>query len=139
MNEKQCNNRREFLVKSTATAGGLILSLAGIKAVNAEIPGDDLTIKIDDKSPLNNVGGSKTFESGIGNIIVVRTSETAFKAYSAVCTHKGGDLTYNESSKMLVCGLHNSKFDADGKNAGGPAKNPIKVYTSETTLVVKLK
>lgn len=139
MNEKNCDNRREFLVKSSATAGGLILSLAGITAVNATTTPDELTIKLDDKSPLAKVGGWQTIDSSAGKLIIVRTSETAFKAYSAVCTHKGATLNYDEKSKMIICPSHGSKFDADGKNAGGPAKTPIAVYAAESSVVVKLK
>ncbi|HRH43715.1 MAG TPA: Rieske (2Fe-2S) protein [Pyrinomonadaceae bacterium] len=139
MNEKICDNRREFLVKSTATAGGLILSLAGINAVNANnAVADDLSVKIDDKSPLNKVGGSQVVDSPSGKVIIVH-AEGGFKAYSAVCTHKGATIGYDEKSQMLVCPSHGSKFDAEGKNAGGPAKTPLPVYAAENSVVVKLK
>ena len=138
-NEKTCDNRREFLVKTTATAGGLILSLAGVSAVSANETTDELTVKLDDKSELGKVGGSQLFDTPKGKIIVVRTSETAFKAYSAVCTHKGGTLGYNEKTQQLACPLHGSKFDLEGKNASGPAKTPLSVFATQSALVVNLK
>lgn len=138
MNEKICDNRREFLVKSTATAGGLILSLAGINTVNANTVADDLSVKLDESSPLNKVGGSQVVDSASGKILIVH-AETGFKAYSAICTHKGAVLGYDEKSKLVVCPSHGSKFDAEGKNAGGPAKTPLPVYTAENSVVVKLK
>ena len=137
--EKTCDNRREFLVKSTATAGGLILSLAGVSSVNANDTTDELTVKLDDKSALGKVGGSQTFDTDKGKIIVVRAGEMAFKAFSAICTHKGGPLKYDEKTGQLACPWHGSKFDMDGKNVGGPEKTPLAVFSTQNALVVNLK
>ena len=71
-------------------------------------------------------------------MIVVRTGEMAFSAYSAVCTHKSGTLKYDAESKMLVCPLHNSKFDAAGKPVSGPAKLPLATYGAQESVVVTL-
>src|SRR5688500_7879407 len=114
MNEKNCPNRREFLVKTTATTGGLVLSLAGLNAPQAQTKDDDdVTLKLDEKNPLSQVGGAYFFDYKGDKIVVIRRSETEFAAYSAICTHQGGFLNYNEKNQELVCPLHNSRFGTD--------------------------
>jgi Rieske Fe-S protein len=138
--EQNCNGRREFLVKTTATAGGLLLGLSGLNNVSAkETEGDDVTIKLDEKSPLSKVGGSYTFDYKGDKIIVIRKTETDFAAFSAICTHKGGPLEYKEKTQQLVCPWHNSKFDTAGQPAGGPAKTPLRNFATEKAVVVNLK
>lgn len=139
MNNKICKNRREFLVKSTATASGLVLSLAGLNAINAETKDDDVTLKLDEKSPLNKIGGAYFFDYKGDKIVVIRKSETEFVAYSAICTHQGGFLNFNEKAQQLICPLHNSKFGTDGQRISGPAKQPLSGFPTNNAVVVSLK
>ncbi len=146
-----CNSRREFLVKTTATAGGLVLALSGLQtaaaqespaaktAMPAAAQSDEAVLKLDDKSPLSKVGGFDTIETSAGKVVVVRTGETDFKAFSAVCTHKGGPIKYDEKTQQLFCPWHNSRFDTDGKVVKGPAKQPLATYMTEKAVVVALK
>jgi cytochrome b6-f complex iron-sulfur subunit len=139
--EKVCDNRRDFLVKASVTAGGLLLSLSGASLAKAETTDttpEEVVVKLDDKSPLNKVGGNTMIDTKNGKVIVIRTSETTFSAYSAVCTHKGAMLGYNAESKLLVCPSHGSKFDSTGKPVGGPAKTQLPVYGAQESVVVTL-
>jgi len=135
----ECGSRREFLVKSAFLAGGLVLTLSNAGSLFGK-PFEDVTVPIDAKSPLNKVGGSKTVETSVGKVIIVRTGDATFIAVSAKCTHKGGPLNYDDASKLFVCDWHNSKFGTDGANAGGPAKTPIPTYPATgnaTSVTVK--
>lgn len=141
MSEEKCRGRREFLVKSTAIAGGLLLSVSGLNkseaAARSEQTGE-MTLKLDEKSPLGKVGGSYSFDYKGEPIVVVRKSETEFAAFSAICTHKGGTLEYNEKTQKLVCPLHNSVFGLDGQRISGPAKQPLTPYGTQNAVVVLL-
>lgn len=140
MKKNICKNRREFLVKSTATAGGLILSLSGLESVNSQqIDKDDVTLKLDAQNPLSKIGGAYSFDYKGDKIVVIRKSETEFAAYSAICTHQGGFLKYDEKSQQLVCPLHNSKFGADGQRISGPARQPLASFPTQSAVVVSLK
>lgn len=138
--EKKCSGRREFLVSASAIAGGLVLSLANVEQASAKTetsaPAAETVIKLDDKSPLSKVGGSQIVETPSGKVIIARTGEMTFAAVSAVCTHKGGTLGYDEKSKLFACPNHGSKFGTDGSNAGGPAKTPLKVTATQNALVL---
>lgn len=140
--ENVCNNRREFLVKASAITGGLMLSLSSLgataKAATVNPEDETVVVKLDDKSGLSKVGGSETIETKSGKVIVVRTGDMAFSAYSALCTHKGGPLKYDAAAKQLVCPWHASKFDAEGKPVGGPAKQPLATYGAQESVVVTI-
>lgn len=130
-----CTGRREFLVKSALVAGGLILTVSGVaKASSLLSRFADVVIPIDDKSPLFKVGGSVTADSTAGKIIVVRTGDASFVAFSATCTHKRGTVEYDSASKTFECPKHHSKFDGtSGKVLDGPADEPLPSYPSKGT------
>lgn len=142
-NEKvECGGRREFLVKASVLAGGLVLSLSGAAAQAQDkkdtTAADETALKLDADSPLSKVGGFDTIETKTGKVIVFRPSENEFKACSAVCPHKGGPITFDETSKLLVCAWHGSQFDTDGKVLKGPARTSLPAFAAENEVVVNL-
>ncbi|TDD92544.1 Rieske (2Fe-2S) protein [Actinomadura darangshiensis] len=72
------------------------------------------------------VGGGKVF--GDQKVVVTQSSQGAFKAFTAVCTHQGctvGSVT----NGLIKCPCHGSEFKiADGSVAHGPAKEPLTEY-----------
>lgn len=134
--EKTCSGRREFLVGASAIAGGLVLSLANVEKTSAATPPTETTIKLDENSPLNKVGGSVVMDTPSGKVIIARTGDASFSAVSAVCTHKGATLKYDEKAKLFACPSHGSKFNPDGTNAGGPSKTPLKASKTQSALLL---
>lgn len=146
--ETSCGGRREFLVKAGVMAGGMVLSLSGIGKAQQntattvaakDAAGDEVVLKLDEKSPLSKVGGFETVETSAGKIVVVRIADAQYKAFSAVCPHKGGPIKYDEAAKQLFCPWHNSRFDADGKVVKGPAKTDLTPYQTENAVAVMIK
>lgn len=83
---------------------------------------------------MKKVGGSAVFDSSAGKISIVRTSETEFVAFSAVCTHKRGIVAYDPAKKQFVCPKHGSTFDAmSGKPMSGPAEVRLSSFPSQGT------
>lgn len=64
-------------------------------------------------------------------IVLVHTSANQIKAYSAVCTHLGCIVQYQDEDKNFHCNCHGSVFNLDGKNIAGPAPRPLKPYRVE--------
>ena len=130
-----CLGRREFLVKSALVAGGVVLTISGVaRAANFLGSLADVTVSINDKSPLSEIGGSILVDSTAGQIIVVRTGDSSFIAFSALCTHKRGLIDYDPVKKQFTCPKHNSTFDgATGNVIDGPADEPLPSYPAKGT------
>ncbi|MEQ1924040.1 MAG: Rieske (2Fe-2S) protein [Pyrinomonadaceae bacterium] len=129
-----CGGRREFLVKAAGLAGGVALTISGIGSAFGRSAAD-VTVTIDAASPLNKVGGSVIVDSTAGKIIIARTGEAAFIAYSAKCTHKGGLVEYDAAGKQFVCPKHGSKFDAaNGNVTDGPAETKLSSFKATGTV-----
>ncbi len=142
-----CSDRREFFVKTSFAVRGIALGLSRIaeaqtkvdgKSKINETAGDEFVLELDGKSPLNKIGGFDNFETKSGKIVIVRTDENEFKAYSAVCPHKGGPIKYDEKTSQLFCPWHGSRFEMTGTVVKGPAKTDLSVFTTEKAIVVDL-
>ncbi len=122
-----CLGRREFLVKAGLFAGAAVLTVSWAGQAEAASKFEDVTIAVGPDSPLAKAGGSVVVDSSAGKIIVIRNADAKFAAFSAVCTHKRGLLSYD--GKQLSCPKHGSKFDiADGRVTSGPAETGLKSF-----------
>ena len=137
-----CMGRREFLVKTGLFAGGLVLTITtNGSPLNSTTP-EDVTVPVSMGSPLSKIGGSTYVDSSAGKLIVIRTGENTYSAFSAICTHKRGLLGYDHAKKELECPKHGSIFDAaGGKVKNGPADDPLASYSanpSGETVTIKV-
>ncbi|WP_327091785.1 Rieske (2Fe-2S) protein [Nonomuraea sp. NBC_01738] len=113
-------------------AGGLTLALAACGGDNSPAgnattatsagaepaPGGGLGSKADIP-----VGGGKIFADE--KVVVTQPKAGEFKAFSAICTHKGCTVGTVEGG-TINCPCHGSKFKiADGSVAHGPATKPL--------------
>ena len=69
------------------------------------------------------VGATKNFALTNGAPAILFRTKTGVFAYSAICTHQGCTVTFNEASKTLKCPCHGSEFDpfTAAKAVVGPA------------------
>ncbi|MFI0446291.1 Rieske (2Fe-2S) protein [Actinomadura sp. 6N118] len=69
------------------------------------------------------VGGGKVFKDQ--KVVVVQPTQGAYKAFSAICTHKKCPVD-EVAGGTINCPCHGSKFKiADGSVAAGPATEPL--------------
>lgn len=69
------------------------------------------------------VGGGTIFKEQ--KVVVTQPTAGEFKAFSALCTHKGCPVGSVEGD-AIVCPCHNSKFAiTDGSVTAGPAEKPL--------------
>jgi Rieske Fe-S protein len=73
------------------------------------------------------VGGGKIFTSE--KVVVTQPKQGEFKAFSAVCTHRGCTVG-SVSDGKIHCPCHGSAFNVtDGSVANGPAAKPLPTKT----------
>ena len=70
--------------------------------------------------------GYKIVRFGSEPVIVVRVSETEFRAFSAVCTHLACTVTYEPENSRIHCACHGGVYDPQsGANVSGPPPKPL--------------
>ena len=69
------------------------------------------------------VGGGKVFDAT--KVVVTQPKAGEFKAFSAICTHKGCTVA-GVANGTISCPCHGSTYDAaTGQVTGGPAPSPL--------------
>jgi len=60
--------------------------------------------------------------------LLVRVSETEWKAFSAVCSHLNCTVQYQESSRQIWCACHNGTYDMNGRVVSGPPPKGLEEF-----------
>ena len=81
--------------------------------------------KVQDLKP--NTG--KIVKFGSLPVLLVRTTETEWRAFSAVCTHLNCTMQYKESSHQMWCACHNGLYNLNGQVVSGPPPHPLEAYS----------
>lgn len=69
--------------------------------------------------------GFKIVRFGAEPVILVKVSDTEFKAFSATCTHLDCIVEYRSAQQILWCNCHNGQYDLTGAVIGGPPPKPL--------------
>jgi Rieske Fe-S protein len=80
--------------------------------------------KVQDLKP----NSGKIIKFGNKPALLVRVSETEFKAFSAVCTHLNCTVQYQDSTRQIWCACHNGTYDMNGRVVSGPPPNPLEEF-----------
>jgi Rieske Fe-S protein len=118
--------RRNF-AKSIAVAVGAILvgALWGLRRWYHSQSTPPRVIARTDEIP---VGGTKIFQypTDVAPCILLRTGETAYVAYSRICTHNSCPVFYRPDENAFECRCHNGLFSVtDGSVISGPPPRPL--------------
>ncbi|HWI30121.1 MAG TPA: FAD-dependent oxidoreductase [Microbacterium sp.] len=70
--------------------------------------------------------GEGTVASNGGRPVAISTTGGETRAVSAVCTHLGGVLSWNDAECTWDCPLHGSRFAPDGVRLEGPADRDLR-------------
>ncbi len=72
--------------------------------------------------------GFKILRFGAEPVILLRLSESEYRAYSATCTHLDCIVEYRKKDQLIWCNCHDGKYDLQGRNVGGPPPRPLTAY-----------
>ena len=73
------------------------------------------------------VGKGAVFSVRNQAVIVIHTSE-GYHALSAVCTHLGCIVMWNEQKQSIACPCHEAFFNTNGAVISGPPPAPLPTY-----------
>jgi len=62
---------------------------------------------------------------GTVKVAAYRRDDGSLMLHSAVCTHKGCTVAWNDAERTWDCPCHGSRFTAEGKVISGPAQSPL--------------
>ncbi len=129
-------DRKDFLNK---LSGGLAITCVScmMAACSKEEDngggGNTPTLTIDLNTQLGAVGDFVAASS----IIVVRVAAgnqaSSFKAFSSVCPHEAGTISYNKATTVFTCALHGATFNQDGAVTKGPATTGMGIKVVKVT------
>ena len=107
-------------------------NVASLPVVNGTPVSGVITLTIDSSSPLSAVGGAALVQTSLGDYLVAHTSQNAFVALSAICTHQFCIIT-GFANQTYVCPCHGSTYDINGRVTGGPAPASLSQYPTQLT------
>ena len=109
----------------TTLAGMLLPALAYLWPVTRRGPaaGKKEVARVDDIP----VWGSKKVVLGGSALLVVRTP-AGFKAFSAICTHLGCIVFWDDRKREIACPCHAGFFDVEGRVISGPPPRPLPAH-----------
>lgn len=74
------------------------------------------------------VGTARMVRKSGKPVMVLRVKEDDYRAFSAVCTHLGCVVRWDEDSKRIACPCHAGFFDTEGKVISGPPPRALAPY-----------
>jgi len=77
--------------------------------------------KVDDLKP----NTAKIIKFGARPVLLMRLTETEWKAYSAVCSHLNCTVQFNDEKRQIWCACHNGFYDLNGRVVSGPPPRPL--------------
>lgn len=69
--------------------------------------------------------GFKIVRFGADPVILLRLSDTEYRAFSATCTHLECIVEYRKAQGAIWCNCHNGQYDLTGRNIAGPPPRPL--------------
>lgn len=61
-------------------------------------------------------------------VILIRISQTEWRAFSAVCTHLSCIVQYQPERTRIWCACHNGVYNLQGQVVSGPPPKPLRPY-----------
>jgi cytochrome b6-f complex iron-sulfur subunit len=71
------------------------------------------------------VGTAKTVLVNEQPVLVIRTVEGEFRAFSALCTHLQCVVGYSAERNRIECPCHQGVYSIEGQNVSGPPPRPL--------------
>lgn len=131
--QDQSLSRRSFFrhvllgFSATATAAGVLTPIVAYlwpPEKGAGVTGGRVAVATTADLP---TGKGKVYSVNNQPVIVINTAD-GYKALSAICTHLGCIVYWNEERQVIACPCHEAYFTTSGAVISGPPPEPLGVY-----------
>jgi cytochrome b6-f complex iron-sulfur subunit len=112
------------------TGGGI--NVPALATINASASGGTVTVSNVSGTALASVGSAALVQAGSNSILVTRTGQDAFNAFTAICTHEQCVVTGFQSG-AFVCPCHGSQYNTSGAVVQGPATRSLARFNTQFT------
>jgi cytochrome b6-f complex iron-sulfur subunit len=107
------------------------LTEGNVPAGTATMCGANLCLSLAENPDLGVEGRILLFSQARGaKIFVVRLPGGELRAMSALCTHQGCTVEWDEAGRKFDCPCHGSQFTEAGEVTAGPAVQPLPRYAT---------
>jgi len=89
----------------------------------------------DVNDPVLKEKGFKIVRFGAEPVILLKASDTDYRAFSATCTHLDCIVGYQPDRTRIYCNCHGGSYDLNGRNVSGPPPRPLTAF--KVNLVTK--
>ena len=89
----------------------------------------------DVNDPVLKEKGFKIVRFGAEPVILLKASDTDYRAFSATCTHLDCIVGYQPDRTRIYCNCHGGCYDLNGRNVSGPPPKPLTAF--KVNLVTK--
>jgi len=72
--------------------------------------------------------GYKIIRFGAEPVILVRVSDTDFRAFAATCTHLDCIVEFQKPEQRIWCNCHNGEYNLNGQQVAGPPPKPLQPF-----------
>lgn len=127
-----CIDRRGFLANTGLFAvGALLASACGDGQLGGTGPapvgggGNSVTVNPADYPSLGTVGGIAKLNGTSRPVALVRSSATAYRAFSMICTHEGTVIDVVNGNTSFRCPNHGAEFASSGRRTGGQVTSDL--------------
>lgn len=125
--ESSPQSRRTFLMVMAAAAGAIVSAASILPIVGYLFPRSDQNL--DSKVELDRIviaSGKPHFFSYKGTpAIVLEPEQGSIIAFSAVCTHLGCIVQWDDTKDNFLCPCHGGRFSVNGSVLSGPPPSPL--------------
>jgi Rieske Fe-S protein len=74
------------------------------------------------------VNSAKMVRFGSRPVLLIRTSDTEWRAFDGTCTHLNCTVQYQREGGQIWCACHNGFYDLNGKVVSGPPPRALVQY-----------
>jgi Rieske Fe-S protein len=72
--------------------------------------------------------GFKIIRFGQEPVILIRVSETDYRAFSGTCTHLDCIVEFQKAEQRIWCNCHNGEYSLQGEVVAGPPPRPLEPF-----------